>query len=99
MSIRFDDFKIIPPHRFARLMASIGEEPPLKFIRPRIDSIDDAMAWAHDQVWTFHGDFDCRRTVKRLMFARWLFERKRNAEAAARRAECWPTGELEGLGY
>lgn len=45
-----------------------------KIERPAIASIDDAMAWAHDQVWKFDGDADCRQMVKRLMFASWLHE-------------------------
>jgi hypothetical protein len=79
--IRFDDFKIVPPSRFARLIASVGEEPPLRFIRPEIASIDDAMAWAHDQVWKFGGDFDCRQTVKRLLFTRWLVDQGEMTDA------------------
>lgn len=46
-----------------------------KIERPAIASSSDAMAWAHDQVWKFDGDSDCRQMVKRLMFASWLHER------------------------
>lgn len=40
--------------------------------RPDIASIDDALAWLHDQPWGIDTDAERRQFVKRLLWLRWL---------------------------
>lgn len=39
--------------------------------RPEIASIDDGLAWLHDQVWPIETDHERRQTVKRMLSLRW----------------------------
>jgi hypothetical protein len=73
--IRFDDFKIIPPHRFARLMASIGEDP-YRIVRPAIvEDVPGVRAWLRqhpDGGWIQADDETRMAAARRLLFVSWL---------------------------
>jgi hypothetical protein len=44
---------------------------PAHLERPAIQSIDDGLAWLHDQVWPVETDRERRQIVKRLLCQRW----------------------------
>lgn len=53
------------------------------FERPYVISVDDALAWLHDQAWAVKIETDRGRRlqVKRLLFARWLIGQGRCSDS------------------
>lgn len=54
-------------------------EPPYRLVRPDVRSVDEALAWPHEQPWP-HADVNSddkrRQAVKRLLFMAWLVARR-----------------------
>jgi hypothetical protein len=55
-------------------MKFLRADPP-RLERPSITTIDDAMAWFHDQPWTVDAATG-RRLMAGLLFCRWRFRRE-----------------------
>lgn len=76
MTIHYPDYRLISvPRVLADLIA--GPDEPYRLIRPVIASVDDALAWLHEQRWPhaeLSSDERRRKAVYRLRFARHLVD-------------------------